>query len=116
MDRDCPGLPAPTRGTLPAMQGGNPEGLHQMRVALRHLRTAISLFADLWSTHIVSCHSFVTTYPDDARQDFVLPSQRSCRGACRLDHDRPACDVKDMLNAWSGRSGAGALIIYRVQR
>jgi CHAD domain-containing protein len=38
-------------GTLPAMQGGNPEGLRQMRVALRHLRTAISLFADLWSTH-----------------------------------------------------------------
>jgi CHAD domain-containing protein len=33
------------------MQGGNPERLHQMRVELRHLLTAISLFADLWSTH-----------------------------------------------------------------
>jgi triphosphatase len=32
-------------GNLPAMQGGDPEGLHQMRVALRRLRAAISLFA-----------------------------------------------------------------------
>ncbi len=34
-------------GNLPAMQGGDPEGLHQMRVALRRLRAAISLFADM---------------------------------------------------------------------
>jgi len=34
-------------GNLPAMQGGNPEGLHQMRVALRRMRAAISLFADM---------------------------------------------------------------------
>ena len=31
----------------PAMQSGDPEGLHQMRVALRRLRAAISLFADM---------------------------------------------------------------------
>jgi inorganic triphosphatase YgiF len=34
-------------GNLPAMQGGNAEGLHQMRVALRRMRAAISLFADM---------------------------------------------------------------------
>jgi triphosphatase len=34
-------------GNLPAVQGGDPEGLHQMRVALRRLRAAISLFADM---------------------------------------------------------------------
>ena len=32
---------------LPAMQGGDPEGVHQMRVALRRLRAAISLFSDM---------------------------------------------------------------------
>jgi inorganic triphosphatase YgiF len=31
----------------PAMLGGDAEGLHQMRVALRRLRAAISLFADM---------------------------------------------------------------------
>ncbi len=31
----------------PVMLGGEPEGLHQMRVALRRLRAAISLFSDL---------------------------------------------------------------------
>jgi triphosphatase len=31
----------------PAMQGGDPEGLHQMRVALRRMRAAISLFSDM---------------------------------------------------------------------
>jgi inorganic triphosphatase YgiF len=31
----------------PAMLGGDAEGLHQMRVALRRLRAAISLFADI---------------------------------------------------------------------
>src|SRR5262249_23651627 len=31
----------------PATLGGDPEGLHQMRVALRRLRAAISLFADM---------------------------------------------------------------------
>jgi triphosphatase len=31
----------------PAMQNGDPEGLHQMRVALRRLRAAISLFSDM---------------------------------------------------------------------
>ena len=31
----------------PATLGGNPEGLHQMRVALRRLRAAVSLFADM---------------------------------------------------------------------
>jgi len=69
-----------------------------------------------WSTRIASCHSFVvTTYPDDTRQDFFLPSQRSCRGACRSDHDRPVGDVQDMLNAWSGRSGASALIMFNAE-
>ena len=34
-------------GNLPAMQDGDPEALHQMRVALRRLRAAISLFADM---------------------------------------------------------------------
>jgi triphosphatase len=33
----------------PAMLGGDPEGLHQMRVALRRLRAAISLFGDMLS-------------------------------------------------------------------
>jgi triphosphatase len=31
----------------PIMLGGDPEGLHQMRVALRRLRAAISLFSDM---------------------------------------------------------------------
>src|SRR5262245_42032131 len=31
----------------PATLGGDPEGLHQMRVALRRLRAAVSLFADM---------------------------------------------------------------------
>jgi triphosphatase len=31
----------------PVTLRGDPEGLHQMRVALRHLRAAISLFADM---------------------------------------------------------------------
>jgi inorganic triphosphatase YgiF len=31
----------------PAMLAGNPEGLHQMRVALRRLRAAISLFSEM---------------------------------------------------------------------
>jgi triphosphatase len=31
----------------PVMQNGNPEGLHQMRVALRRLRAAVSLFSDM---------------------------------------------------------------------
>jgi CHAD domain-containing protein len=31
----------------PVMLGGDPEGLHQMRVALRRLRSAISLFGDM---------------------------------------------------------------------
>jgi inorganic triphosphatase YgiF len=31
----------------PAVQGGDPEGVHQMRVALRRLRAASSLFADI---------------------------------------------------------------------
>ena len=31
----------------PAMRAGDPEGLHQMRVGLRRLRVAISLFADI---------------------------------------------------------------------
>jgi len=31
----------------PAMQGGDPEGVHQMRVALRRLRAAISLFSEM---------------------------------------------------------------------
>lgn len=31
----------------PAMQNGDPEGLHQMRVALRRIRAAISLFSDM---------------------------------------------------------------------
>jgi inorganic triphosphatase YgiF len=35
----------------PAMLGGDPEGLHQMRVALRRLRAAISLFADMLVDH-----------------------------------------------------------------
>lgn len=30
----------------PALLGGNPEGVHQMRIGLRRLRAAISLFAD----------------------------------------------------------------------
>jgi triphosphatase len=34
-------------GNVPAMRHGNPEGLHQMRVALRRLRAAVSLFADM---------------------------------------------------------------------
>jgi triphosphatase len=34
-------------GNVPAMRRGDPEGLHQMRVALRRLRAAISLFADM---------------------------------------------------------------------
>src|SRR3984893_4751894 len=34
-------------GNLPAMQDGDPEALHQMRVALRRLRAATSLFADM---------------------------------------------------------------------
>jgi inorganic triphosphatase YgiF len=31
----------------PALQNGDPEGVHQMRVALRRLRAAISLFSDI---------------------------------------------------------------------
>ena len=31
----------------PATQNGDPEGLHQMRVALRRMRAAISLFSDM---------------------------------------------------------------------
>jgi inorganic triphosphatase YgiF len=31
----------------PALQAGDPEGVHQMRVALRRLRAAISLFSDM---------------------------------------------------------------------
>ena len=31
----------------PATLGGDPEGLHQMRVALRRLHAAISLFANM---------------------------------------------------------------------
>src|SRR5262249_58394355 len=31
----------------PATLGGDPEGLHQMRVALRRLRAAVSLFVDM---------------------------------------------------------------------
>jgi triphosphatase len=31
----------------PAMQNGDPEGLHQMRVALRRMRAAMSLFSDM---------------------------------------------------------------------
>jgi triphosphatase len=34
-------------GNLPATHRGDPEGLHQMRVALRRMRAAISLFADM---------------------------------------------------------------------
>jgi inorganic triphosphatase YgiF len=34
-------------GNVPAMRRGDPEGLHQMRVALRRLRAAVSLFADM---------------------------------------------------------------------
>jgi triphosphatase len=35
----------------PAMLGGDPDGLHQMRVALRRLRAAISLFGDMLCDH-----------------------------------------------------------------
>jgi triphosphatase len=34
-------------GNLPALLAGDPEGVHQMRVGLRRLRAAISLFADI---------------------------------------------------------------------
>jgi triphosphatase len=33
-------------GNVPALCGGDPEGVHQMRVALRRLRAAMSLFKD----------------------------------------------------------------------
>jgi inorganic triphosphatase YgiF len=34
-------------GNVPALRGGDPEGVHQMRVALRRLRAAVSLFSEM---------------------------------------------------------------------
>jgi triphosphatase len=84
----------------PALLAGNPEGLHQMRVGLRRLRAAISLFSDILEEReteaIKSKLKWLTEELGPAREfqvfltGVVEPARRHHRqliGMRRLSHD-----------------------------